>query len=194
MIRIAANMQNRVSTFLLLSGGAVLVWCVCVWTGAALFERWEAHQWSAPPSQTATAAPSVRAAPRPHDVIAWLEIPRLGVATSVLEGDDDTSLRLGAGHIPGTPRPGEAGNIGIAAHRDTFFRPLSRIRAQDRIRLRTPQGDREYVVESTHIVRPSSVKVLDDLGYGELTLVTCYPFQYFGSAPLRFVVHARQSD
>ena len=133
-----------------------------------------------------------KAKPKPHDVIAWLEIPRLRISTAVLEGDDDVALRLGAGHIPGTPVPGATGNVGIAAHRDSFFRPLAGIEPRDRIRLRTPDGDWEYTVESTRIVQPSNVSVLANTRESELTLVTCYPFRYVGPAPLRFIVHARR--
>ena len=132
-------------------------------------------------------------APKLHDVIAWLEVPRLRISTAVLEGDDSLALRLGAGHIPGTPLPGSAGNVGIAAHRDSFFRPLAGIEPQDRIRLRTPGGDWDYTVESTRIVQPSNVGVLANSRQSELTLVTCYPFRYVGAAPLRFIVRARRT-
>jgi sortase A len=127
-------------------------------------------------------------------VIAWIEVPRLSISTAVLEGDDDVALDLGAGHIPGTALPSAAGNIGIAAHRDSFFRSLGGIEPQDRIRLRTPQGDWDYTVESTRIVKPSEVGVLANSSQPELTLVTCYPFHYVGSAPLRFIVPAAPAD
>ena len=111
----------------------------------------------------------------------------------MLEGDDDVALGLGAGHIPGTALPSAAGNIGIAAHRDSFFRSLGGIEPDDRIRLRTLQGDWEYTVESTRIVKPSEVGVLANSRQPELTLVTCYPFHYVGTAPLRFIVRARRA-
>ena len=181
--------RNRLSTILLLAGGATLVWCVTVWTSAALFERYQAWRWN---TRVHSVAPRAASGPGPHDVIAWIEVPRLQISTAVLESDDDFALRLGAGHIPGTPLPGSPGNVGIAAHRDSFFRPLSRIKPRDRIRLRTPQGDWEYTVESTRIVRPSNVGVLANSSQSELTLVTCYPFHYVGAAPLRFIVRARR--
>jgi sortase A len=127
-------------------------------------------------------------------VIGWLDIPRLGTSMAVLEGDDSVSLLYGAGHIPSTAFPGAAGNVGLAAHRDTFFRPLHSIEDGDRILLRTPDRIREYTVESTRVVRPSEVGVLADSGQPELTLVTCYPFWYVGPAPLRYVVRARQGE
>ena len=95
--------------------------------------------------------------------------------------------------FPGRRSQAPPGNVGIAAHRDSFFRSLGGIEPQDRIRLRTPEGDSEYTVESTRIVRPSNVSVLANSGQPELTLVTCYPFRYVGAAPLRFVVHARRT-
>ncbi len=197
-------MRQRLSTIFLLTGSAVLVWCATVWTSAALFERFEAWLWKAPHQRTAQASiarasvakpfVSRKPAPKLHDVIAWLDIPRLGSSMAVLEGDDSVSLSVGAGHIPSTALPGGVGNIGLAAHRDSFFRPLHNIKDGDRLLLRTPGATHEYTVESTRIVRPSEVGVLANSGQPELTLVTCYPFWYVGPAPLRFVVHARQFD
>jgi len=195
-------MRRWLSKALLLAGSAVLVWCASVWASTAVFEKYESWRWNTRyPEATHVRVTTVNetplvvadARPKPHDVIAWLDVPRLHISTAVLEGDDDLTLRLGAGHIPGTPIPGVAGNVGIAAHRDSFFRSLSGIERQDRIRLRTPEGDWEYTVDSTRIVRPSNVSVLANSGQAELTLVTCYPFRYVGAAPLRFVVHARRT-
>jgi sortase A len=190
------NMQNRLSTILLLTGSTVLVWCASVWTGIALFERWEARRWNAAPRPKTTASnpPPVSPALKPHQVFGWLDIPRLHISTAVVEGDDTRDLFYGAGHIPGTSLPGTTGNIGIAAHRDTIFRALRGIRKQDTIRIRTASGEHDYSVEATRVVQPSNVEVLNDSGYAELTLVTCYPFWYVGPAPMRFVVQARQMD
>lgn len=188
-------MRKRLSTIFLLAGGAALVWCATVWTGAALFEKYQAWQWNARDATAPVQAisPAAPAAPKLHDVIAWIEIPRLRISTAVLEGDDALALKLGAGHIPGTALPSASGNVGIAAHRDSFFRSLGGIQPRDRIRLRTPEGDWEYTVESTRIVPPSDVGVLANSRQPELTLVTCYPFRYVGSAPLRFIVRARRT-
>jgi sortase A len=195
-------MRRWLSKALLLAGSAILVWCASVWASTALFEKYEYWRWNTryPEASRALAAPVnetrlvvANVKPKPHDVIAWLDVPRLHISTAVLEGDDDLSLGLGAGHIPGTPMPGALGNVGIAAHRDSFFRPLGGIERQDHIRLRTPEGDWEYTVESTRIVRPSNVSVLANSGQPELTLITCYPFRYVGAAPLRFVVRARRT-
>lgn len=124
--------------------------------------------------------------------VARLEIPRLKLSVIVLEGVADWTLELGAGRIPGTSLPGKRGNVGIAAHRDTFFRPLEDIRNGDMIRLTTRDGSYDYAVEWTQIVKPTAVDVLHPTTQPSLTLVTCYPFYYVGSAPDRFVVRARQ--
>lgn len=119
-----------------------------------------------------------------------IAIPRLDVSTIVLEGVDISTLRRGAGHIPDTAQPGDHGNVGIAAHRDSFFRALKDIRKNDIVRLETLEGTFRYRVDWTRIVTPEETAVLDDTPDPELTLVTCYPFYYLGSAPKRFIVRA----
>ena len=131
---------------------------------------------------------------RHGEMIGRLEIPRVNVSVIVLEGADSSVLDVAAGHIPGTALPGLSGNVGIAAHRDTFFRSLREIRVQDRLSFRTPAGIFQYAVESTEVVEPSDTGVLRQNTGEELTLVTCYPFNYIGSAPKRFIVHARQRN
>lgn len=125
-------------------------------------------------------------------LIGRLRIPRLRVAAMVREGADSGTLGRAIGHIPGTALPGEAGNVALAGHRDTFFRPLRDIRQDDVIDLETGNGTYRYVVESTKIVGPRDVNVLAAAGRRTLTLVTCYPFYYIGSAPKRFIVRAEQ--
>jgi len=131
---------------------------------------------------------------RPHqgDVIGRIEIPRLAVSTMILEGTDPKILRVGVGHINGTTLPGARGNVGLAAHRDTIFRPLQGVKQGDGIVVTTSYGRFGYVVDSTEIVNPTDVHVLAPTPDRELTLVTCYPFTYIGAAPQRFIVHARQ--
>jgi sortase A len=111
----------------------------------------------------------------------------------ILEGIEDETLRRAVGHIPGTALPGQEGNVAIAGHRDTFFRPLRNIRKNDEITLRMLNGTHRYRVESTKVVEPEDIAVLDDSGEAILTLVTCYPFNFVGSAPQRFIVLARRS-
>ena len=110
----------------------------------------------------------------------------------IFEGDDAGCLEQDAGHIPGTALPSKSGNMGIAAHRDTYFRPLRLVRANDVINVKTPAGTSEYAVTGTEIVKPTAVSVLKPAPGHDLTLVTCYPFFFVGSAPERFIVHARK--
>ena len=125
-------------------------------------------------------------------LIGRLEIPRLHLSTMVVEGIGQTTLRRAVGHIPGTALPGQTGNVGVAGHRDTFFRGLKDLKAKDEIRLSTLSGDFQYEVESLLIVEPDNVEALEPSSENMLTLVTCYPFFYVGAAPERFVVRARQ--
>jgi sortase A len=125
-------------------------------------------------------------------VIGRIELPRINVSTVVREGADDKTLKRAAGHVPYTALPGEHGNVGIAAHRDTFFRNLRGVREGDMIRFKTTWGTYEYIVDSLKIVRPENVEVLDPTSNPSITLVTCYPFNYVGSAPKRYIVRARQ--
>jgi sortase A len=129
---------------------------------------------------------------REGDVLGRIEIPRLGVRVAVLEGTTSRTLRLGAGHIVGTPLPGEQGNVGIAGHRDTWFRDLKGIRNSDEIRIQTATGLSRYGVDWVQVVEPGDTGILAPSTAATLTLVTCYPFRYIGSAPERFVVHARK--
>jgi sortase A len=129
--------------------------------------------------------------PAPGSVLGRIEIPRLHVSAVVRAGSDARTLRLAVGYIPGTALPGEPGNVGLAGHRDTFFRRLRDIRPHDEIRVETPRGTYRYQVEGTKIVKPDDVWVLDPTPHPTLTLVTCYPFTYIGSAPRRFIVRAQ---
>jgi sortase A len=125
-------------------------------------------------------------------LIGRMQIPRLRLSAVVFEGVDKTTLRRVVGHIPGTALPGEAGNVGLAGHRDTFFRPLKDLRVKDEIQFSTLSGDFKYEVESLIVVDPNNVGVLAPSNENVLTLVTCYPFFYIGAAPQRFIVRARQ--
>jgi sortase A len=123
-------------------------------------------------------------------VVARLDIPRLKLSTVVFEGAGDDVLDRGAGHLAGSALPGDRGNMVLAAHRDTFFRPLRNIRVGDRITVHAPAHDADYVVESTTVVQPQDTYVLNPTPQPALTLITCYPFTYIGAAPERFVVRA----
>jgi LPXTG-site transpeptidase (sortase) family protein len=127
-------------------------------------------------------------------LVGRIELPRLGLSTLVLEGTSTLALRRGAGHIAGTPLPEAGGNVGVAGHRDTVFRRLEDARPGDAVVLTTPTGSYRYQVEWTRIVEPEVVSVLAASTAPELTLVTCYPFDFIGPAPQRFVVRARRVE
>ena len=132
--------------------------------------------------------------PRPAagSMIGRIEIPRLGVSAIIRAGSDARTLQLAVGHITGTAFPGEPGNIGLAGHRDTFFRRLRDIRVDDEIRIVTPEKTYAFRVERTSVVTPRDMWVLNETPSPALTLVTCYPFTYVGAAPNRFIVRAEQ--
>ena len=121
-----------------------------------------------------------------------VEISAVGLTVMVLEGTDEGTLRRAVGHIRGTPLPGQRGNVALAGHRDTFFRGLRKIRVNDEITLTTLSGSYRYRVDSTKVVKPEETEVLEDYGDDILTLVTCYPFNFVGSAPSRFIVRGRR--
>ena len=126
--------------------------------------------------------------------LAVLRISKVHLEVPVLEGTDDLILNRGVGHIFGTVRPGEDGNIGVAGHRDGFFRVLKDVRPGDTIELSTSSRTDTYIVDQTVIVHPDDVSVLQPHSISSLTLVTCYPFYFVGSAPERYIVQASMAD
>jgi sortase A len=163
-----------------------------------------------PPASVATARPRVE--PRAVDQSSWaservrayvralqeagppplavLRIPRIGLEVPVLAGTDELTLDRAVGWIEGTARPGEPGNVGIAGHRDGFFRGLRDLKSGDSIELVTLTGRQEFHIEKIRIVSPDDVSVLGPTGVPAITLVTCFPFYFVGSAPERYVVRA----
>jgi len=123
-------------------------------------------------------------------LLARLTAPSVHLEANVLEGSDDGTLGRGAGHIEDTPFPGQPGNVGIAGHRDTVFRPLRNIKVGDPLELATAEHTYRYRISKTLIVGPDDVYVLDATDQPTLTLVTCYPFEFVGHAPRRFIVQA----
>jgi sortase A len=122
--------------------------------------------------------------------VAVMSIEKLGLRVPVFEGTSDLVLNRGAGWISGTARPGEPGNVGIAGHRDGFFRGLKDIQLGDRIELSAPDTKLAFTVDEIRVVAPTDVHVLQPRSRASLTLVTCYPFYFVGSAPQRYIVHA----
>jgi len=172
--------------------------CLAVFAAAELqawrFARSEgARLDSLLPDASAGSAGLARAAARQGRAFGRLEFPDRGYSALVAEGVDDETLRLAVGHLPGTAFPGEGGNVALAGHRDSFFRVLKDVRADEEVRLRTPDGVFSYRIEWRSVLDPGRTDVVSGrAGAPLLTLVTCYPFGYIGSAPLRYVVRARQ--
>jgi len=121
-----------------------------------------------------------------------LDVPEAGVSVMVLSGTDEVTLNRAVGHIEGTALPGEPGNVGIAGHRDGFFRGLRHVGVGDDLKLTTLEGVAFYQVAGIEIVDPTDVEVLAPTDAPSITLVTCYPFYYVGDAPRRYIVTARQ--
>ncbi len=128
------------------------------------------------------------------EVIGEIQVPRLGLNDMVVQGDSAASLRHAVGHVAKSALPGEWGNVALAGHRDTLFRPLRDIQIGDEIRFKTIEHVFDYVVESIEVVSPADIRVLEATAGHELTLITCFPFYYVGPAPKRFIVRARQTE
>lgn len=156
-----------------------------------LLEEQHATKGDLPPAKLLS-PPQIPPAAAASGLIGRIEIERLGLSVMIMEGDDGKTLRRAAGHVPGTVLPGQLGNVGITAHRDTFFRPLRNIQMDDVITLTTLQGEYRYRVVFTKVVSPQNVEVLDSTGGEVLTLVTCHPFYFVGAAPNRFIVRAER--
>jgi sortase A len=176
-----------IEKMLLVAGLAALdVWLVSN-ADQAIYQAWQARRFDQElRGRTATVSVPPRVEDSDH------AIPRLRLSAMVLQGVGEDTLRVALGHIPATALPGQPGNVGIAGHRDTLFRPLRLVHKNDLIVLETQSGKYVYRVQSTKVVGPRDVSVLNSKSSPELTLVTCYPFYYVGSAPERFVVEARQ--
>ncbi len=173
-----------------------------VYLQRTLYQAYESREWefarvavsNAAMPESAPASKAVRAQRRalPSGLLGRLSVPRLELSAMVREGVAGSTLRVAVGHIPGTALPGHAGNVGLAGHRDTFFRGLKDLKPLDEIRFSSRSGDYKYIVESLVVVEPDNLSVLAPSPGNVLTLVTCYPFNYVGTAPRRFVVRARQ--
>jgi sortase A len=182
-----------------LSGAAIGIW---VWSHAResidqrhdeeIFNREQAAPATPAEHASVPASPPATKSTRASrgDVVARLSIQKIHLRAMVREGDDDNTLDVALGHIPGTAMPGQTGNVGVAGHRDTLFRRLAEIARDDQIELQTPSATYMYQVDDMAIVSPKTVSVLAAAGGARLTLVTCYPFNYIGSAPKRYMVKA----
>jgi sortase A len=122
--------------------------------------------------------------------MAVIKIDRLNIEGPIFDGTDKITLDRGIGLVDGTAMPGEAGNMALSAHRDSFFRPLKDVVIGDRIELLTQKGMQAFEVSEITIVDSQDISVLDPTDTAVLTLITCYPFYYVGYAPDRFIVRA----
>ena len=173
-----------------LAGGVIaLTYAAYVVAEAKTYQAIELRRFERAGPVSSTEPPLVEGGP-----IGEIRIPRLGLAALVLQGDSDEVLRLAVGHVAETALPGDSGNVVLAGHRDMFFRPLKRVQVGDAITLTTRGGAFTYRVESTSVVPPGDLRVLRPTGRRTLTLITCFPFVYVGSAPDRFVVRASETD
>lgn len=183
-----------IAYLLAIGGGAALGWCAAIVTDAYFAQRLARERLESMPRATMSApAPSTARSSVVVETgtpLGELSIPRLGLSVAVLQGSDEHTLGVGLGHIETTPLPGEWGNVAIAGHRDSFFRPLRNVQIGDDILLDTPRARVHYRVSSFRVVDPSEVSVIDPTRDAVLTLVTCFPFYFIGSAPDRFIVRA----
>jgi sortase A len=190
--RVIQHWQRWLAPLLIAGGAMALIWVAANLVVTMSHRRhYEAtlERMRPPTGGGATVAPVSLPVGEP---IGTLEIARLGLSGVVVEGDDDSVLDRAIGHLPDTPLPWQTGNSALAAHRDALFRPLRGIRLGDVLRLETPHGEFDYVVRETMIVKPDALWVLDPTPVPMLTLISCYPFNYIGNAPERFVVRAER--
>jgi LPXTG-site transpeptidase (sortase) family protein len=162
--------------------------------GAAKSPAAQVSAKSAAASVTAKSAAVPGSARAAKGVLGRIEIPRLRISGMIAEGTDKGTLKRAVGHVVSTAQPGEVGNVGLAAHRDGLFRGLGGVRKNDLVRIVTIRGTYTYRVEWMAVVEPHRVDVLDSTAEPSITLITCYPFDFIGHAPKRFVVRARQFD
>jgi sortase A len=195
-MKLEAGMRFAYYALIAIAIGA-LGYCAAAWWRGRQFQNSEAHIFDQELKPSYRAAiqhpiPKEASAPEAGGLLGRLEIPRIGISVMVVEGDGAADLEHAVGHIPGTPLPGERGNVALAGHRDTFFRPLAEIHCGDTLSIATLRGTYRYQVVFTKIVRPADLSLLYPTGRDTLTLVTCYPFHYLGAAPMRFIVRAVQ--
>jgi sortase A len=180
------NAMSATGYFLLTAGVAALGYVGYVCADSKAYQAVEKEKF------TEVIVTHQPAALREGDVIGELQVPRLGLDAMVVQGDSSSNLRRAVAHISNSALPGELGNVALAGHRDTFFRPLRDIRAGDEIRFKTAGGTFKYRVESIEIVGPRDTKALQPSSGRDLTLITCFPFSFVGRAPGRFVVRATE--
>jgi sortase A len=207
---VASTLFRTLERLSLVGGICLLAWPVFVLADSA-YVQWSGKRQLERAAQVAAFAQSGQAAPQkpaetivvrkpggvpattvpPGSVLGSIDVPRLGLSYVLLEGTDNRTLDKSVGHVEGTAAVGSAGNISVAGHRDTHFRKLEWIHRDDDIIVTAPNGSRyNYRVEWIRLFKPADIQVLDASHGPALTLITCFPFEYVGSAPLRLIVRA----
>jgi sortase A len=120
--------------------------------------------------------------------VARLSIPSLNYSKVVLEGINNESLAFGPAHLSLSSSPGEEGNIVIMGHRDSFFRELEDVKIGQTIKLESLSRVQSYTVSDIEVVSPEDTFIIQEASGERITLITCYPFDYIGAAPERYVV------
>jgi len=193
-LRLVLRLIQRVT---MTAGLCLLSWPLFV-SAESLWAQWAAERELAlamavpretivPPKSGVRHSP---AAPRRGTALARFEIPRLNLSYVLLEGTDHQTLDKSIGQVVESGLPGETGNIGIAGHRNTHFRKLEWIRRGDEIVLTSPKGKFRYNVEWARLFEQGDIEVLDKSHGPAVTLITCFPFEYIGAAPLRYIIRA----
>ena len=183
------NLLQPVTFALVGLGLAILGYCGFVRADTWLFQQREGREIERRAQRTSMPGGGSAEA---SATIGRIAIERLGLSAVITEGASEAALRRAVGHVQGTALPGQPGNVGLAGHRDTFFRPLRNVRVNDIVVLSTGQGEFRYRVVSTKVVGSQAVEVLRSTVEETVTLVTCYPFYFIGSAPDRFIVRAQR--
>ena len=197
----ASSLAQTLATFLMGAGLLGVAVCALAWFDVALYQFEENRRFerqlarepdrTAPRMEATEAVEEAGSEPPDPRILGRLEIPSLDLQVLVRDGVDEASLRKAVGHLPGSAAPGGAGNFVVLGHRDTFFRPLRDIALDDLIRVRTRLGVFEYRVDTVVVTEPDGALALTQTGGPTVTLITCYPFYFAGTAPRRFVVRGR---
>ncbi len=170
------------------AGALAIGYCAFIW-GRAEFDQVQAN-WTLNHPLPGDSGSDVPKGAAEGSLVGRIDIPRLDVSVIVFEGTSDDTLARGVGHLRGSAAPGTQGNLVLAGHRDTFFRELRNIRRGDQVSVKATDGNYQYTVDSTAIVQPTQTEVIRPTDDATLTLITCYPFNYIGNAPERFIVRA----
>ena len=125
-----------------------------------------------------------------NEIIGVLRVPKINAKLPIVEGTDGDNLKKGVGHYKGTALPTDGEQIVLSGHRDTVFKNFKELKIGDKFIVELPSGSFEYQIRDTEIVGSDDRSVIRPRGEEVLTVTTCYPFNYLGNAPDRFVFYA----